>query len=498
MKRHSPKVFRTVIGAAALIAACSLLTPYPADLARALKGTRPQSKPDIAVEDEPATRENASRGKEPSKTFVPTLPKQGTILADSVTRWRPKEPASLPPITLPPFPPVLPQKTNPGNYENFSSLNKGISLHTNVRFLPGTTAAADRTDKRSYTVTLSLDIVLPRAAMGKDLLESNPGLTQALAGYSELMKSARVSPFYHALYLAKQNQIRKNASSLAKLLDRHNFYDTDTVLEITAPRTGRRILWLQADMDVVSDGSDGDRLDKMPDKIVKSDNYQPSTSYRWKKRTKTPNPLLPVWEARLSAGKEARKKAPPARRKEYDARIDHAQRVVAELKTSSFLIAEYDPFIVLPLGMVNQRTQAFSPSFGDYAVVISGNRLFPAIVGDAGARYKTGEASLRMAKAINPKAGVYSRPVSDLSVSYLVFPGTAEAEKGPIDYARMNARCLALLREAGGLAPGAEFHEWEDLLAPPPEPETASENADKPGDAPADGKNEAPAAAHGG
>ncbi len=480
MRKKPMSLLRFTLGAAALIAACSLFTPYPAELARALRGTpaspdasspRPIDIGEDNSGESDSRREVAGSSSEahPPARRAPKAAPQ-TIPAGSVTRWLPQPPGSAPAVTLPPFPPVLPHRTASGSFENLSSLAKGLYLRSKVNFIPGTTAAADRKDKRSYIATFSLDIVLPQAAKGPELARFNPELPNVLNDFDALMEGAKVSPWYHSLYLRKQNEVRKNAANLSRLIDRHNFYDTDTILELKAPKDGRPLLWLQADMDVVSDGSDGDRLARMPEAIVKSDHYQPSTSYRWKKRGKTPNPLLSPWEARLAAAQTARKKATGAKKTACDERIDYAKRVIAELKNYSFLIAEYDPFIVLPLGIVNQKQAAYSPQFGDYALVIAGNKVFPAIVGDAGPRYKTGEASLRLAKAVNPKAGVYSRSVSDLSVSYLVFPGTAEPEKGPIDYDRLHARCRELLDSIGGLAPGAEFHEWDDQLKPAPAP----------------------------
>lgn len=477
MRKKTTSPLRVALGTAAVIAACSLFTPYPADLARALRGLPRDSDARPIEVDEDETEKSVSEAQDkpgppadrPAPVRTPKLSSQ-TIPSGSVTRWLPDAPGTMAPIHLPPFPPVLPHRTAPGNFENISTIAKGLHLRSRVNFTPGTTAAADRKDKRSYLATFSLDIVLPKAAQGAELARFNPELPRVFSEFDALMSTAKVSPSYHALYLKKQNELRKNAANLSKLLDRHNFYDTDTILELRAPKSGQALLWLQADMDVVSDGSDGDRLARMPEAIVKSDHYQPSTSYRWKKKGKTPNPLLAPWEARLAAAQAARKKATGANRTACDNRIDYAKRVIAELKNYSFLIAEYDPFIVLPLGIVNQKRGTFAPQFGDYALVVAGNRVFPAIVGDAGPRYKAGEASLRLAKAVNPRAGIYSRPVSDLSVSYLVFPGTAEPEKGPIDYARLNARCRELLDSIGGLAPGAEFHEWNDLLKPTPAP----------------------------
>ena len=89
-------------------------------------------------------------------------------------------------------------------------------------------------------------------------------------------------------------------------------------------------------------------------------------------------------------------------------------------------------------------------------------------VGDFGPRFKTGEASLRLCKEVNPKSKVYARAVSDLGVSYIVFPGTAEEEKGPIDYNRLNTRVRELLNEVGGLGADAQFVELQDTVPPLP------------------------------
>lgn len=308
---------------------------------------------------------------------------------------------------------------------------------------------------------LSMQLYLPHAADGKELLQANPKLPQVLADYEGLMGTAKESPWFRSLYLHKQNRLRKTAATLDRLLDRHNFYDTDTILQLAAPKTGRKVLWVQADMDVVSDGSDGDRLPSMPEKVLKSDYYQPTTSYRWKKTGQTPNPLLKVWEERLeklTKDKSASKEA-----------IADARATVYDLKTCSFLLAEYDPFIVIPLTFKEGRDDSYRPQPGDYAAVIVEDRVFPAIVGDFGPNYKTGEASLRLAKLVNPKATSLARPVSDLKVSYLIFPHTKLEENSAPDYARLNTRCRELLDDIGGLGPAAKLQTIDDLLAPKPE-----------------------------
>ena len=188
------------------------------------------------------------------------------------------------------------------------------------------------------------------------------------------MQASKVSPWFHSLYLHKQNRVRKNTALLNQVLDRHNFYDTDTILNITAPDSKRNVLWIQADMDVVSDGSDGDRLPSMPEEIKKSDYYQPTTSYRWRKLGTTPNPLLEGWQERL---KRYRKEG----NKESE---EHAKLVITDLQRYSFLLAEYDSFIVIPLTVKEGKDDTYRPSPGDYAAVVVGKRVFPAIVGDFG------------------------------------------------------------------------------------------------------------------
>lgn len=366
----------------------------------------------------------------------------------------------MPTITLPPFPPALPERVEPGRYDHISKMTPGLNVLSSVQFENGSTASQDRKALAAYQVRVALNLRLPQAADGESLKHANPKLPELFTRYSEFMGSAKVSQWYQALYLHKQNRIRKEAATLARLLDRHNYYDTDTILEIEAPETGRKVLWLQADMDVVSDGSDGDRLPDMPEKVKNSDHYQPMTSYRWRKRGTNPNPLLPHWEervAKLSKDKKANA-----------ADLQYARNVVHDLKKYSFLLAEYDSFIVVPLTFKSGNNDAYRPQLGDYAAVVVGDRVFPAIVGDFGPRFKAGEASLRLARLINPKATPYARPVSELGVSYLIFPGTRETENGPIDYNRLNTRVQELLQEMGGLTPAAQYQQVDDPLAPKP------------------------------
>lgn len=449
------------------VAALALCTPYPARLVQAL---RSQPAPEVRV---------VEKYVEVPVEVKPAQP-AGYAVELPVRPWQPAQLLPMPEIQLPPFPPALPEKVENGSFEHLNSLARGMNLHSVVTFHKGTTASQDRKKKQAFLAKISVEMLLPHAADGKELLHANPHLPKVLSKYDELMSQARVSRWFNALYLHKQNNVRKNIATVSQPLDRHNFFDTDTILELTAPGSRRKVLWIQADMDIVSDGSDGDRLPTMPESIRKSDHYQPTTSYRWKKRTKTPNPLLARWEARLAKLQKEKSK--------NEAAIDYAKRVIWDLKKYSYLLAQYDPFIVIPLTLKEGNNDAFRPAPGDYAVVIVGKRVFPAIVGDYGPRHKTGEASLRLGKLVSAKADVYARPVSSLEASYVIFPHTAEAEAGPIDYPRLNARCMELLEELGGLGSEAQFVQVEDLLAPKPaaeEPAPSEPAADTPAEAPA-------------
>lgn len=434
------------------IGAGSLFTPYPAELVRAL------NPPPPAPEPTPKPKKVEKKPKPKVEKPEPVAPTVAELVAPEP--WSPQGSFSMPDVVLPPFPPALPERVEPGNYEHINELTRGLNNRSNVHFTPGTTATQDRGKKDAYQVRISMHALLPQAAEGNDLLKANPELPKVLPAFEQLMQASKVSPWFHSLYLHKQNRVRKNTALLNQVLDRHNFYDTDTILNITAPNSNRHVLWIQGDMDVVSDGSDGDRLPSMPEEIKKSDYYQPTTSYRWRKLGTTPNPLLEGWQERL---KRYRKEG----KKESE---EHAKLVITDLQRYSFLLAEYDSFIVVPLTVKEGKDDTYRPTPGDYAAVVVGKRVFPAIVGDFGPKFKTGEASLRLSKAVNPKAKVYARPVSDLGVSYIIFPGTKEPENGPINYERLNSRVRELLQELGGMGPEAEFVEMQDLLPPPAAP----------------------------
>src|SRR5438270_826 len=133
--------------------------------------------------------------------------------------------------------------------------------------------------------------------------------------------------------------------------------------------------------------------------------------------------------------------------------------------SSSFSIGTTDPFIV-KAGAFMHGSDPVKP--GHYAIVIFGNSIYPALVSDIAPNDTVGEASLRIAKEINTLSTPYNRPVSDLKVTYMIFPETADKPFGPPDLEKLQARCETLVKEIGGAS--VPLHHWENIIPPSPSP----------------------------
>lgn len=434
------------------------------DLLRAAKRMIEKKEAPEAVDREDIFRQTEARLREQYEREMDELRQaMETAKRDAEEARKPKEPEALPPIN----------EHIASSGGDVRKLRSEIALKTNVEVVDGGLASKERKDDASYVAEYTLTVKLPKASTTLAELETvSPKLGTLLPGMETLLAGGEVSRWYYWLYKQKTQRVRASATQLNELLTKHNFYDCETILNLKHPETGRRVFLMQAEMDVVSDGSDGDRLAAMPDAIVNSTHYQPFTSYGWPKRSTTPNPMVAGWEKRIgNANRELADPATTAARKAWlRDRIDYLKRGIQDMKYRSFLIAEYDPFIVVPKSVMTASGDAFAPRVGDYAVVVHGGILYPAIVGDAGPDFKVGEASLRMARQINERASPYSRPVSDLTVTYVVFPGSRSEKKQPPDYAAWRARCAELLGEVGGLGEGVELFEWKDLLKKEPAP----------------------------
>lgn len=295
-----------------------------------------------------------------------------------------------------------------------------------------------------------------------------------------------VSPYFSQLYETKLKELRANLGRLDQLLSRHNFYDCQTILLLRHPQTQRKAVLVQADMDVDADGSDADRL---PTSGTISPTTKPITSYRWPKKTHVPNPYVAVAEERLKRyqAEAGLPNVTPERKRDLRAGIQQTRDEIDTLKRFSFLIGATDPFIVVPGNFAKTNDGA---KVGDYAVVIFGDRILPAIVGDVGPADKAGEASLRIAKEINALTTPNNRPVSDLKVTYLIFPGTAETPFGPPDLEKLHARCETLVNEIGGAT--VPLHKWVNIIPPPPTPTPSPSPSPSPTATPTEAPTQSP------
>jgi hypothetical protein len=391
-------------------------------------------------------------------------------------------PTPLPTPTPEPTPPPLPsigrQSIDLARYYN------GITIES--EYLPEQgeeTAATERLDNQAYVLEMRLRVRVPVAASTAEQIGANdPKLPHMLNDFELLLENAEISPAYQRLYENKVEWNRTRLGRLNDLLSRHNFYDCDTILNLRHPETGRRVILAMGDMDLNTDGSDGDRNYEVDSS---SAFFLPQTSYRWRKQTDRPNPFLAREEKRLQEleSEFAKPGLSIERNRELRAGIENAKRRIFDLKTYSFLISDTDPFIVLPGFMMRPEEGPDRPRFGDYALVIYDRKIYPAILGDAGPSFKFGEASMRLCREIQPATNAIRRAVSNLRVTYLVFPGTADESPGPPDLERWQEMCQMLLHEIGGSP--VDLHHWENLVPPWPdeardeeEPDSDNQQAD--------------------
>ena len=373
-------------------------------------------------------------------------------------------PVPTPEPTPTPVPtPYVPQKTL-----NVGSIFNGINFKAKLETSVGTTATAERESPDGYSVEVTVKVNVPKPHQSmEDLRKLNDKIDTVLPGLKEMLASAKVSSAFDDLYRRKVTSIRTSVDRLDQLITRHNFFDCETILELQNPTTKRRALLIQADMDVDTDGTDGDR---MPQLDGGSRTFQPFTSYRWKKRTPNPNPCMPIWEKRISDNesriRDAKTSASEIQRMKAD--NTRLRSEIRDLQSFSYLIGAADPFIVLPSQMFTIGKSPFEPHVGDYCVVIIGDVFYPAIIGDAGPRAKIGEASLRMCRQINARSNGEVRPMNDLKATYLIFPNSGEKSWGPPDLKEWYVRCDALLKEFDEYA--GELFLWEDSTKPPTPP----------------------------
>lgn len=369
--------------------------------------------------------------------------------------------SSLSPIppsddTLPP----LPEKFFPTARMEFTSLPGGISSMLDLKTTQGGLASVERALDGSYQAITSFRATVPRPATSlSDLQTACPDLSQLWPRLEALLPGATASPFYHSLYERKLTFIESRLKHFRHYPSRHNFFDCQTILELIDPDSRQPLLLVQADMDVVTDGSDGDRVTDASEIDDSSIHYQPFTAYNWAKTTAQPNPLLPHYQARLD---EVLKKIKDSTGSETDKmplyeERNRLQKIIEAMKFRSSLVAHLDPFIVLP-GYMFRTSTPHTPRMGDYVIVLFEGKAYPAIIGDSGPYSKIGEASLLLAKTLNPDSSGTRRAVSHLTVTYLIFPDSREPKMQAPDLEKWHQRCTELMQSVGGLS--VPLHRW--------------------------------------
>ena len=189
------------------------------------------------------------------------------------------------------------------------------------------------------------------------------------------------------------------------------------------------------------------------------------TSYRWPKKTSNPSPYLGIHrgEEETDMKPRPRRRAPaPTRKRELKGAIaNHAERNQRpedvqlphrrgrSVHRHSRRLHEGRRREGGRLRGRHSRARQFIPR----SSVMSARRIKPAKLRCASRR--------KSAAAASPM----NRPVSDLKVSYLIFPGTADTPWGPPDFEKIHARCEALVKEIGGA--GVPLHKWEDIIPTP-------------------------------
>jgi Fungal chitosanase of glycosyl hydrolase group 75 len=374
-------------------------------------------------------------------------------------------PTPTPFPTTTPTPTPLPEAFIPSTKMETAKLFNGLEIHSRVSTVEGPPAIVGRKTPDAYLLDLEVKIQVPKPADTLEKLQAaDPNVEAALPGLKERLATAKVSNFYHALYQLKVDVVNRQLVRLDQILSRHNFFDCNTILEIKDPNTNRKALLIQSDMDVNADGSDSDRYHEVDGSYL---NFQPFTSYRWPKKTDKPSQFLAMREEKLKqlSTEFGAKTTTTERKKVLKDQIDELQRGIDDLKKYSFLVSKLDPFVVLPGFMLRQTNYPYVPKLGDYVVVLFKGKLYPALLGDVGPSYKIGEASMRISSELDPRSNAYNRPSSNLDITYIVFPGSAEGPTGPPDLKKLHDRCAALLNEVGGYM--GNLWMWEDLLARP-------------------------------
>ncbi|MDF1656565.1 MAG: glycoside hydrolase family 75 protein [Verrucomicrobiales bacterium] len=354
----------------------------------------------------------------------------------------------------------------------FISSAESGNLKNWVEVKEDATASALRGSGKTFLKEIQFSVPKPATTL-EELSKINPSLKTVLPGLPSLFASAEVSPRYKQLYDTKIRYMKGGVFPTT-----HNYFDCETVLQLTHPETGRKVFWLQGDMDVVTDGSDPGRAAELSDYDLArtSNSFLPFTKYGWSKSGSTPkNPFVEYYPEVIKELEEM--KTLLMEKAANDKGLIWREMLAtceAQLKYAKgrgngttfqkwtndrrYVVATTDPFVVLPNSWLS-GSSSWTPKAGNYAAVVYKGKIYPAILGDSGPESKVGEASLKIARSLNPNASGRVRAIDDVSVSYLVFPGTRAPAQEP-DLAEWREEVIKLLGEIGGVSSESIVHIW--------------------------------------
>ena len=175
---------------------------------------------------------------------------------------------------------------------DLTTMFSGIGLKTSLVPTQGDTATEERATEAAYVVEMILKLRIPKPATTlEQLLPLNPGLASLLPELGCLIEKGKVSGFY-PLSLRVEAKIHGGQSQAAGPPAHAGITSTTWTpcWNWSIPPPNKKSCSMQADMDVVSDGSDGDRMPSFDDYILKSTHFQPTTSYGWPKANRQTQP----------------------------------------------------------------------------------------------------------------------------------------------------------------------------------------------------------------
>ena len=210
-----------------------------------------------------------------------------------------------------------------------------------------------------------------------------------------MAKPKQFRHLFAQLYETKVRELRENLNRLDLLLSRHNFYDCQTVLALStrkanAARCSFRRTWTWMQMAPMVIGF------RLATACRRRSNRSPV--FAGEKNRIVPIPTCQESKSDCIALELEQKTATPERKRDLKNAVTELRDEIAAMKKYSYLIGTYDPFIVVPASFTKGSDAAH---VGDYAFVIAGSTIYPAIVGDVGPNDRVGEASLRIAKEVN-------------------------------------------------------------------------------------------------